>query len=649
MSADDCMLTSIDFDSFKDTFDSVFPHSTTSPENLRQPDIILVQAPGWGVNTPPLALAMLSAFARNRGFKVLPLDLNLEFYTLRPDEYKLNWEMEQSLWFWSTQASVCSMLEYFSDKINDFIKIVLTSKATTIGFTVYESSLLVTLELARRLKSLRPELVIILGGPHVSRNMCGPQLILDKNIDVIALGEGENTLVQILDYLKAGRDLRDCPGLLLCVDGAVFDTGDRELIHNLDDLPPPDFSDFSFPNYRIPNRLPLMGSRGCPNHCIYCNERPFWRKFRSRSAESIFLEIHSQIQRYPFLNFVEFQDSLVNGKISVLEKFAELLLESRLKIQWTGQAVIRKEMTLDLLLKLKHSGCVCLAYGLETPSPTLMRFIGKYLSKGADINELAKAHGQSGLGAVYNIMFGLPGETEEDSFSVLEFLRFNHHYGIVVNPSACFCAFSAGTYGYESPDSYGIDLSNGTLYWETKDGLNTYVTRLKRFEDFCRLVAELGIDTTYPATHLLDRNRSLGRYYEMKNNHRMAALYYKAWLQEHPDDHEIKNSFERISPLNLQAAANPTIYHLIDASDKNWLNGVSRNDSAFFVFYSETAASDLKTGRQVIFADGTKRTITSTMENQKTLIVYLDGPPLDGGLVGYPAAVRVVEEDLPTV
>jgi radical SAM superfamily enzyme YgiQ (UPF0313 family) len=212
---------------------------------------------------------------------------------------------------------------------------------------------------------------------------------------------------------------------------------------------------------------------------------------------------------------------------------------------WAGQAVIRKEMTAELMMKLKRSGCVCMAYGLETPSASLMLKVGKNLSRGADVNAIAESHGRTGLGATYNFMFGLPGETEEDAFEALEFLRRNRNAGLAVNPSAVFCGFSPGTLAHENPERYGIDMTKGGVYWESTDGENTYIRRLKRFEDFCRLVRELGISTTYPSTILLDRNRALGNYYAQSGDPVRAQWYYEAWLQEHPEDLETGSSLER--------------------------------------------------------------------------------------------------------
>lgn len=618
---------------------TLLPSSRTDIENFFNPDIVLIQAPGWGVNTPPLGTAMLTAYARKHGYKVLPIDLNVEFYLKRPPEFKNTWEMEQSLWFWETSESVERMMKIFHKEIDSFIDLVIATNAPIVGFTIYNSSAHISIELARMLKERQPKLKIIFGGPHVSRDVIGLSVIKNHFIDAVAQGEGELTLIDIIERVKTGQPLTDCPGLIVFVDGRIVETGTQKSIGNLSQIPVPDFSDYAFDLYRTPTRLPVMSSRGCPNQCIYCNERPFWAKFRARAAGDVFAEIQTQISQYPSIDYIDFQDSLVNGKIHELERLAELIIESGLKIQWSGQAVIRKEMTIRLMSKLKQSGCICLAYGLEAPSESLMLSIGKLLSKGADMNAITQAHAKSGLGVTYNFMFGLPGETEEDAFAVHEFLRRNKDSGMSVNPSSCFCYFGPGTPAYDNPEKYGIDLSKGGLFWESTDGRNTYITRLKRFEDFCRIIHEFGIFTTYPSTFLLDRNRTLGNYYAQSGDEKRARWYYEAWLEKHPDDYDIRASLDKLSPNN---SIEPDCYQTSHYTDQNWVNGVATSwATALFLPSTVYAKSRIVEGRQITFADGATRTIVSAKEDNGSLIVHLDGAPLDGTVVGYPQEFAV--------
>ena len=81
--------------------------------------------------------------------------------------------------------------------------------------------------------------------------------------------------------------------------------------------------------------------------------------YRSQSGERVFKEVVHQLQKYPEVNFFSFHDCLINGNISMLERFCELVIDHRKNgymkpIQWWCQAVIRPEMTTVLLEKMKE-------------------------------------------------------------------------------------------------------------------------------------------------------------------------------------------------------------------------------------------------------------------------------------------------------
>lgn len=87
-------------------------------------------------------------------------------------------------------------------------------------------------------------------------------------------------------------------------------------------------------------------------------------------------------------------------------------------------------------------------------------------------------------------------------------------------------------------------------------------------------------------------------------------------------------------------------YTPTNRSDQNWVNGIARNwSAAFFVKNSAEAKNDLAVGRYVIFSDGTVRRIVGQKENKRSLIVFLDGTPLDGNVVGYPKVMTVTDQN----
>jgi radical SAM superfamily enzyme YgiQ (UPF0313 family) len=338
-----------------------------------------------------------------------------------------------------------------------------------------------------------------------------------------------------------GGKIEECAGTLYRRNGSIISGPERELIRNIDSLPFPDFSDFDFFKYDASFKIPISSSRGCVNRCIYCNELPYWKKYRARSGESMFAEAKYQLERYPHVYFFDFQDSLVNGDIRALESFCDLILSNNVKIKWSGQAIIRKEMTYGLFTKLKKSGCVSLAYGLETTSMALMERIGKVFSKDVNIDQLIDDSYRAGVSCVLNFMFGLPGETDEDALINIEFIKRNSKKITAVNPSPGFCAICPGTIAYKNPGKYNLDISKGYDYWESKDGANNYITRIERFEHFIANVHRLGIPSVYSHPKLINKNELLANYYFTLEDYEKAISYYEEAAQANPDNRVFKD------------------------------------------------------------------------------------------------------------
>lgn len=513
---------------------ALFESTRTDPRNFERPDLVLVQMPGWGVKTPPLSLATLTAYVRSKGHKVLPLDLNLEFHLRRRDPFRDVWDDNVADWFWRTESRVQDFIAGHEDLIEAQLAALVGTGAKLFGFSCYSSCIHLSLHFAKRLKELRPDCVTVFGGPHVSRLLAGRDIAARSYVDLVAQGEGELILLDVVERVKAGRPIDGIPGTLR----GTADHGDRELIRKLDELPFAALDDYDFTRYQFPERLPAMASRGCPNRCNYCSEKVYWSTYRGFSAARVADELEYQLARVPGIRHVEFMDSLINGVMNRLMDMAWTFIKRGLRVRWSAQAVIRKEMTYPVFRVLADSGCFCLAFGLETSSVPLMVRSGKDLAKGVDVDQLVRDAHRAGMTCAYNFMFGLPGETAEDAAASLDFLRRNRETISTVNPSAAFCGFAPGTPAHERPDDFGIVKGppGHDPYWYTKDRSNDLLVRLERFEAFCAEAVRLGVDSTYPHPKLLDRDRLIAEYLRHHRRWQEALPYYDRWLAANPAD-----------------------------------------------------------------------------------------------------------------
>jgi hypothetical protein len=257
--------------------------------------------------------------------------------------------------------------------------------------------------------------------------------------------------------------------------------------------------------------------------------------------------------------------------MKTLVEFCDLMIDSGMnkKIRWSLEnAVIRKEMRKPIYDKLKEAGCTLLGYGMETPSVRLLHDVGKNLAtnKGVDLPAILKEGKEAGLVVSVNVMFGLPTETEDDFNFLMEFLRDNKDAFSMVNPSLNFCEYYPGSRGHNNPEEHNIDLSKGTLFWDSADGKNTYLTRMKRFEKFCGLAKEFKIDNLFEIQELPNKHKLLFDYYYVCNDVDNCVAEYEQIDQEEITE-EIKAKYLLITTGNTSAIKNIDVAEKIKLKD----------------------------------------------------------------------------------
>lgn len=503
--------------------------------------IALVQAPSWGVYDPPVALAQLSSYLKQRGFKVKSWDLNIDLYNKRKDEYKTIWANEQTV-FWCNKDNVREFLKANQVYIQRYIKEILEFNPLVVAFSVNVASLHATSQLARMIKDKRPDIDIVIGGP----SFCVPadldSILNNEPIDIIVMGEGEETLAELSEMLAASRDLSQCQGICFKQEGKIFKTRPRPVIKNLDELPFLDFSDMPLDIYDPPGHLgkhvSLMASRGCILKCVFCAPREYWLGFRMMGARRIYDEIKFHVKNYPQIEHVEFLDLLINGNMKVVTEFCDLVIAEPLKgdLRWHANAIIRPQMTPGVCKKMRQAGCHHLTFGIESGSQRVLDLMQKHY-RIEDADRVLKNVHDAGITVTCNFMFGFPGEREEDFQQTLDFVRRNAKSIDTAYPSRSFCTIEPHSYMERHMDELGIAPNpvNNT-YWESLDGKNNYPERVRRCEEFSLLVDSLGVvvGSGLNTSIELDRYWNLGHYYESKKDCRQSLDYFLKYLELDP-------------------------------------------------------------------------------------------------------------------
>ena len=496
-------------------------------------DIVFVQMPFWGIGAPSLGAALLKSFLKERGVESKILDINIHSYLLRGKKYSDYWDGKNG---WNHVNSEDEMLAFYKDYqhlFSYYIDEIENIHPKIVGFTVYYSNIMITELFAAELKARCPEVKVIFGGPNVAYYMGNKaELLASSYVDAVCLDEGEQAMLAYYEEVlyESGKAL---PGVSYKENDAIVDEKPTEYIKKLDTLPFPDFSDFNLSLYGSGVQLPSYVSRGCVNKCIYCTERNFMKLFRFRSAQRVFEEFEHISKTYPTVEYVRMCDSISNANMRMLEEFCDLMIQKKIPLKWNLEnAVIRKEMRAPLYKKLKKAGCTLLGYGLETPSERILKDIGKTLAIGVDVEKVLKEGKKAGLYISVNVMFGLPGETEQDYMDLLNFLRKNRRSLSMVNPAINFCVFFPGSFAYHDPAKYGLDITNGPDFWRTLDNKNTFPIRLERFEKFVAEAKALKLDNLFNTSEVPNKNQLLFRYYATVRDQENALKYYDMIPQE---------------------------------------------------------------------------------------------------------------------
>lgn len=277
------------------------------------------------------------------------------------------------------------------------------------------------IDICKKIKALRPDLLVVIGGPHVTA--VGAQALSDAPADIAVAGEGEKALGEIMRCFLDDKDWSQIPGIFWREKGAgiVSNPGAIPIEENLDALPYPAYDLINLPRYwrrqsspPIPRRkyVSLMSSRGCPYACKWCHN-VFGKKFRGHSAERIVEEILFYHKKFGVTDF-EFLDDIFNMDHKRLIEFCELILKSGLKINISFSNGVRtdilEESEIDALV---DCGLYFSSFALESGSPRIQTLMGKRL----DIpNFLRNVEYAARKGVFCNgfAMLGYPTETEDD-------------------------------------------------------------------------------------------------------------------------------------------------------------------------------------------------------------------------------------------
>jgi len=265
---------------------------------------------------------------------------------------------------------------------------------------------------------------IIFGGPHAT--VLPLEVVENQDIDFVVAGEGEYTILELVNALEKGKEVEKVKGLYFKKGKKVQFTGERQFVKNVDDIPMPArhllqmhlYTGSESRSRRLPSHS-LISSRGCPFNCSFCGHI-FGRNFRPHSPERVLQEMELLVEKYKVRDLGFWDDNFTVDKKRVI-KICEMVKERDWDITSSCEARVDC-VDADVLKALKSAGCEFIAYGVESGSQPVLNSMRKGFVKDK-VRETFKLTQKIGIGIRAYFLIGLPGETKEDILKTLQFAK----------------------------------------------------------------------------------------------------------------------------------------------------------------------------------------------------------------------------------
>lgn len=328
---------------------------------------------------PPLGLEYLGAALENEGNKAEIIDLGLES---NPED-----ALKKSM-----------------------------NSTDAVGLNVYTNNYKSTADLAKRIKELKPNLLLVIGGPHC--NFFQKQTLNDiPNADICVVGEGERVIVDIAKYIQGKKKLSDIHGIYYRIKNKIKSGKPLEIIDDLDSLKFPARHLVEKYNYgKVNNRYiyrpkftSMITSRGCPYKCKFCarygNLIKNWG-FRQRSVDSVVEEILEINDKYGSVMIAD-DNFLANKKRAT--NIMDRLIESKTKIDLMIEGARVDSADRLLYEKLKKANVKFISFGIESGNQDVLDFYNKQIT----LDQIRKAVNLSQeMGFITTATFMLCGPIE---------------------------------------------------------------------------------------------------------------------------------------------------------------------------------------------------------------------------------------------
>jgi anaerobic magnesium-protoporphyrin IX monomethyl ester cyclase len=301
-----------------------------------------------------------------------------------------------------------------SDTLQDFRPDAVGITSTTLTYPVAR-------KIASLVKRYDRDCPVVIGGPHATT--CAEAVLEDREFDYAVRGEGERTLLELVQYLEEhSPPLHTVAGLSFRQNGVVQHNPPRPLIQDLDAIPFPRRElSLDCALYRPAEICYVVTSRACPYRCTFCASHALWgNKVRFRSIPNVLEEIKYLASLYerPFISIADDTFGLDSTRV---EQLCTCLLNEGANIAWA--CATRASLVQDEIIQhMRKAGCRFVYVGVESGSDRILRRIKKQITV-EECKRAATILERNGVPWGSFFMVGFPDETLEDMQRTEELMK----------------------------------------------------------------------------------------------------------------------------------------------------------------------------------------------------------------------------------
>lgn len=301
-------------------------------------------------------------------------------------------------------------------------------KPDVVATTAFTAEIVDALKVLKLAKDINPRIVTVIGNVHPT--FCYEEILREhyECVDFIVRGEGEETMVELMNALFSEADKSKVHGIVYSEDGEIVVTPPRGFIKDLDSLPVAwDLIDWPIYTYKPVDNSVLAivsSSRGCNQQCSFCSQQLFWqRQWRGRSAENFVNELEFLRNVYD-VNVVMISDETPTLSRKRWERLLDLKIErgldTKLLLETRVDDILRDE---DIMWKYKNANVDHIYVGVESTSQTTLDIFKKNI-KVEESKRALEIINEYDIVSETSFVLGMPDDTKESIRNSVELAKY---------------------------------------------------------------------------------------------------------------------------------------------------------------------------------------------------------------------------------